>query len=298
MNEELAKVSCTTTSDDCKVGTVFLSKLFFPGMTFKRNDEEFTRWYVCVVTCGVKVFATTAVKANHEGQIVFPEEFKFEGLSSDFQIEVSLYCMKVKNATREDSRSCLKSLKKLFALTRSSRSTVPFPNDTRTTSFILFCKAVIKIEDLNRNIFHMHQMPPGCLLQPVFRASFRGFITFPETFSGFLNIGKETTGGIVWNHLWCSLEGKLVKCFTYPVAEADVEETAPVEVLDLSDCVMDVVRPVSREICARARTLLLEIMNDGHVIHRFLSAPSPAEMQEWQNKLNFVLSTLKSWKCC
>lgn len=293
----MAKVNCTTINEDCKVGTVFLSKLFFPGMPFKLNHEEFTTWYVCVVRCGMKIFATAAVKARHDGQIAFPEEFTFESLSSDFKIDVSLYNMRVKNATRNNVRSCLKNPKKLFTLPRFSRSTIPFPNNTRSTSFTLFSKAVLKINDLFKTTFLMFGMPQDCLLQPVFQASFRGFVTFIETFSGFLNIGKESARGIVWNHLWCCLEGKLLKCFAFPVAEADVEETVPVEVLDLSACVSDAVREASREICARPRTLLLKIMKNGQKVNRLLSARSAAELQEWQSKLNFVVTVLKSWEC-
>lgn len=116
MVEEMSKTDYATIVEDRNFGTVCLSKLFFPGRTVEQN-KEFTRWFVCVVSCGVQIFATTAVKADSDGNVVFGEEFEFHSLSSDFEIDVSLYGMKLKNANRNyshESRFHLNKQVRLF----------------------------------------------------------------------------------------------------------------------------------------------------------------------------------------
>lgn len=188
---------------------------------------------------------------------------------------------------------------KNFFAHRTSRSTLPV-SSTCTSSFILYGKAVVRINDLKRTDFHMCNLSP--LIHPLygtFRASFNSLIILPVSFSGFLNVGKETSSGIAWNRLWCLLEGKLIKCFRYP---NDAEECRnPVEVLALDCCASDVVKAADRSICARPRTLLLEVFEEKDLrivlVSRFLSADSVSEVKTWEKKINSVISALKEWNC-
>lgn len=73
----------------------------------------------------------------------------------------------------------------------------------------------------------------------------------------------------------------------------------PVEVLDLAKCATGLVNLAERSICARPRTLLLEIYKETGlyriVTKHFLSVDTMGEMKIWQQKLNAIVLSLRNW---
>lgn len=64
-----------------------------------RNEKE---WYVCILSHNTTVLASDAVLARQDGQIFFGKEFRFSDLLSDFEIDIKLYSLNVKNKLQRD----------------------------------------------------------------------------------------------------------------------------------------------------------------------------------------------------
>lgn len=124
-------------------------------------------------------------------------------------------------------------------------------------------------------------------------ASFRTELKFTGSVKSFLNFGRKTNSGIVWNWLWCCLDGKEIKCFAYPDHE---EEGKTVEIIKLDTCTSEAVR-----IEIPRRTLLLEIMEDRKeqqmLTKIYLSAETVQEIAIWEENINSVINVLTKWKC-
>lgn len=110
--EEMTKVDYTTIAGYINSGSVSLSNLLFFGRKFESN-KRVTRWFVCIVGCGKKILATKAVNANNDGNVVFEDVFEFKSLSSDFEIDISLYGMLRKTNERKCSRESTFHLNKV-----------------------------------------------------------------------------------------------------------------------------------------------------------------------------------------
>lgn len=109
---------------------------------------------------------------------------------------------------------------------------------------------------------------------------------------GFLTIGTDFRGTPVWNRRWCILDGSSLNYWNYPNED---NVAPPIGVLDLTKCTIDQIKIVDRDICARPRTLLLELKSDRAKKRYLLSADSMSDLEEWQKQLNLVLSALKKW---
>lgn len=120
------------------------------------------------------------------------------------------------------------------------------------------------------------------------------FVTIKEQYSGFLNVGTQTSTNIVsWNRRWCSLFDTELRLWNDPV-----ERGKPVETIDLRLCINSFISVVDRSMCARPKTLLLEINNaNRRIIRYFLNADSINDMKKWETVFNSVVSSLRLWHC-
>lgn len=78
--------------DRYNYGSVLVRELVFFGRERKKNKW----WYVCTVSCCTEVFATAPTRADADGAIVFHEKFEIKPPSSNFEITVTLYGMRLK----------------------------------------------------------------------------------------------------------------------------------------------------------------------------------------------------------
>lgn len=149
----------------------------------------------------------------------------------------------------------------------------------------------------------MTNVPLCSTLSDVVSVDMNVKVTITEEIDGFLTIGTESGGLITWNRRWCSLKEAKLRYWNYPY---EMDNKAPLEVIDLNSCVNAAVGTAERSVCARPRTLLLLLefeskdknkMNDVLVVKRFLSTDKLKEKKDWESKLNSVISTLYSWKC-
>lgn len=157
-------------------------------------------------------------------------------------------------------------------------------------SFILLGKTIVTIADLNKDT---KNVPFGMI-----HFNIETQVKIEESFKGFLTIGIETRSTVIrWDRRFCLLDGRYLKYWNYPQEEEN--GVAPMEVLNLEKCTIGVVNVAERHICARPRTLLLEIYKHTGIyttiLKRFLSADTIKEMKMWQTKINAIVSTLRNW---
>ncbi|GJQ87888.1 hypothetical protein Trydic_g1157 [Trypoxylus dichotomus] len=293
-------------------GFIRLSNLKFPAKSFgcHANDstkkKDYTQWFVCIISCGTKVYATDTAIADFEGNVCFHTQVSFDNLKPDFEISVTIYAMKVKNNLRtysheskyhlnKRSKTTCPSPTKLLTFSRH-RSTPRLPEAClKPSNFTLWGTGTIKICDLGkRTSFQMKNVPMCSTLYDEFLADIESFIDIKEHFSGFLHVGAQTNSDFVsWNRRWCTLNDTELLLWTDPI-----ESGNPVDIIDLKTCINSWISVVERSICARPKTLLLETRNANRQIIRYLlNADTFEDMKKWENVLNSVVSALRTWNC-
>lgn len=112
--------------------------------------------------------------------------------------------------------------------------------------------------------------------------------------SGFLTIGTSIGGSILWNRRWCSLKGNLMYFWNYPCYEDSIK---PLEIIDLRRCMNALIASVDRTICPRPKTLLLETKEDNtdEFVKHFINFDTLTDMRTWEEQLNKVINTLRTW---
>lgn len=95
---------------------------------------------------------------------------------------------------------------------------------------------------------------------------------------GFLTMFEDVSGFGAWHRRWCLLKGYTLSYWKYPDDERKLVsckkfslksvlryfnlKQPPIDSIDLRSCITKQVGPVSREICARPNTILLERERD------------------------------------
>lgn len=97
-------------------GLVKISDLNFLTNRVIERSKQHTRWFVCVLGCNTKVFATEANVSDGVGNVIFPAQFIFDELTQDFEIEIRIFSMTVKNGLRNFSHESKFHLNKVSFL--------------------------------------------------------------------------------------------------------------------------------------------------------------------------------------
>lgn len=127
---------------------------------------------------------------------------------------------------------------------------------------------------------------------------------------GFLSMFDDISGLGAWHRRWCLLSEHTLSFWKYPDEE---NKKVPLGSIDLRSVVTNKVGLVSRDICARLHTFLLEttrarephdqdsliLVLEGETarIRHLLSADTKEERIEWCNRLNRALALIRAWNC-
>lgn len=82
--------------DSCNFGSVIIKNIIFLCRHSKRKTRN-TGWYLCTVSCGIEVFATKPTRAGADRNLMFHDEFEIRPRSSQFEITIALYKLKLKS---------------------------------------------------------------------------------------------------------------------------------------------------------------------------------------------------------
>lgn len=164
------------------------------------------------------------------------------------------------------------------------------------TAFKLLGTAAIRSLHPVQYIFKLVKMPKDSPILDSFTTEIKCNFKINIRESGFLTLGTDYKGTPIWNRRWCILNGTKLQYYNYPNEDT---VSSPIGEIDLAKCRTPKIRSVHRNVCARPRTLLLEIEVDpakSTTKKYYLCTDSISELEEWQRQLNAVLTALNKWK--
>ncbi|GAB0087812.1 Anillin [Sergentomyia squamirostris] len=127
-------------------------------------------------------------------------------------------------------------------------------------------------------------------------------------YRGFLTMFDEVSGFGAWHRRWCYLKGTTLNYWKYP---DDEMKKMPIGSIDLHQCKSSKIDIVSRDICARLNTILLEVERPSTasdkeslilirrgsktIMRHLLSTDTKEEREQWMKNLNYVINLIKCW---
>ncbi|VEN58116.1 unnamed protein product [Callosobruchus maculatus] len=281
---------------------------------------------VCLVKCADQVVPTKLVSTcvhnakNPDTELAVPGVVVLNDIYSDFTVTFEVYCLQaqeeflpheVKYHIQKKSGGKLVTPKKGK---QDSRMVMPVkespagPQAVRTSSFAMMGYMVFSVQALNKKVWTLNNTPPMSPLEGTVEMKINCDMKVSVEHRGFLTMFDDVSGFGAWHRRWCLLKGHLVSYWKYPDDEKIVP---PIDTIDLKSCITKEVGPVSREICARMHTFLIErerpasprdkdslvtiCKGDKTIIRHLLSADTKEERIEWCQKINAALTAMRMW---
>ncbi|XP_056642254.1 anillin-like [Diorhabda sublineata] len=243
-------------------------------------------FYVCTLQQGSTVYATK-ITTQTENTISFPDEFIFENIHSDFQIDINVYALLLKK--RKNKNFVYKS--------REEAKVASSCRHASTESyFSLWGTSSIKTSQANQTIFRLSNIPSEASIINSFTANIRTSYKIHVKQAGFLTLGLEYKGYPVWRRRWCLLNGYKLRYWFLP-NEQDI--CPPLGEINLLNCVSNEIKRADKDLCFNSTTLVLQmnVNDDGRKGQRkyFLSADNYVEFDKWLREFNIVLYYLRKW---
>ncbi|XP_015438759.1 PREDICTED: actin-binding protein anillin-like [Dufourea novaeangliae] len=316
-------------------GSLTVSAITFPlRREFYRNNSPDTRLhFVCLMRHLEEIVATPVVVAEHgDSCLRFPSTLKLHDLNNDFKITVEIYSLQTQaeilpheikyhinncNSNSSNNNNCSKKLAnktpKKF-LKQDSRLIMPSvqspagPNAVRSPAFQLSGYVIFSLKEVHRQQFTLNKVPQQSPLEGRLQMHVSCELSVSVEHRGFLTMFEDVSGFGAWHRRWCLLKGSTLSYWKYP---DDEKKKTPIESLDLQSVSTMNVGLVSRDICARPNTFLLEatrtaepgdtesliMIRNGHMttIRHLLSADTKEDRLEWCSKLNKTLNLIHAW---
>ncbi|KAH8373609.1 hypothetical protein KR200_003425, partial [Drosophila serrata] len=110
-------------------------------------------------------------------------------------------------------------------------------------------------------------------------------------FAGYLNV-QDPKSRHHWNRRWCSLDSVLLAVWQH---EDNLVDESPIFTMELPGCGQSVITAAPRELCARARSFLVQGKQSEYESGVFFAADTQSELQEWLTHLNEALRFARHW---
>ncbi|XP_060534252.1 anillin isoform X2 [Cylas formicarius] len=281
---------------------------------------------VCLIKCGEQVASTKLVSTvatsskNPDVDLYIPGSVTLKNIYSDFTVTFEVYCLQAHEEClphevkyhihKKGSKGVTtpKKGKQESRLLRPPKESPGGPQAVRTSSFAMMGYVVFSVRAVNKKVWSLNNTPSLSPLEGSVEMKISCELAVSIEHRGFLTMFEDVSGFGAWHRRWCLLKGHSLSYWKYP----DDERTmAPIDTIDLSGCVTKHVGPVSRDICARLHTFLLErerraypqdkdslvtvCKGDKTVIRHLLSADTKEERIEWCYKLNAALTAIRTW---
>ncbi|XP_043074209.1 anillin isoform X2 [Puntigrus tetrazona] len=201
------------------------------------------------------------------------------------------------------------------------------PNAVRTSSFVLVGSHKLSLSSIGRNKFPLEKIkyegverellsdmfhkkvPFLCPLEGHVYLKMQCEVGSRITERGFLTMFEDVSGFGAWHRRWCVLSGYCISFWTYP---DDEKRKNPIGRVNLANCTSRKVEPANREFCARPNTFELVTVRPQReddretlvsqckdtlcVTKNWLSADTKDERNLWMQKLNQILTDLRTWQ--
>ncbi|XP_023289978.1 anillin isoform X2 [Orussus abietinus] len=299
---------------------------------FRKIEPDTCLHFVCLVRHLENVVTTPAVLAETgDYSVRFPSTLKLQDLYSDFKVTIEIYSLETRaeilpheikyhihnsgsgsGAGSSSKKSSGKTPKKL--LKQESNLVMPAvyspggPSAVRTPAFSPAGYVVFSLREVNRQQFTLNKVPRLSPLVGKLQMHVSCELSVSVEHRGFLTMFEDISGFGAWHRRWCLLKNGSLSYWKYPDDERKKE---PIGVLDLRDVTTIDVNLVSRDICARPHTFLLETVRPAHpndtdtlitirngsetTERHLLSADTKEDRLEWCAKLNKTLTLVRTW---
>ncbi|XP_024151351.1 anillin isoform X2 [Oryzias melastigma] len=311
-------------------------KADFVCSTANRPESKKHSFFI-LIRAGAEDTVATPLASTHRGlsgdTLTFPTKFSISDVSSDFQIQLQVYCLvqnhevcsdkkKKPNKSKmmwrqvhEAHRLCLSAItpKRFLAITKSANTPVMAspggPNAVRTSNFVLVGSHTLTLSSIGKNKFPLEKVPFLCPLEGHIYLKLQCEVGSKVEERGFLTMFEDVSGFGAWHRRWCVLSGYCISYWTYP---DDEKRKNPIGRINLTSCTSKRVEPVNREFCARPNTfelvtarpqregdretLVSQCTDALCVTTNWLSADTKEERNQWMKKLNHILLDLRTWQ--
>ncbi|XP_068985693.1 anillin-like isoform X1 [Bombus flavifrons] len=325
----------TSTPEIQESGSVTVSAITLPlKRDYFRNMGTSTCYhFVCLMRYLEEVVVTPVVVAEPgDSCLRFPSTLKLNDLYNDFKITIEIYSLQTQpeilpheikyhinsgNGSSNSSSNCNKKLvnktPKKF-LKQESRLVMPSlqspagPSAVRSPAFQLSGYVIFSLKEIHRQQFTLNKVLPQSPLEGRLQMYVSCELSVAVEHRGFLTMFEDVSGFGAWHRRWCLLKGPTLSYWKYP---DDERKKAPIGSLDLQSVSTTNVGLVSRDICARPNTCLLEttratepedvdslvMVRNGPTttIRHLLSADTKEDRLEWCSKLNKILNLIHAW---
>ncbi|XP_008286085.1 anillin isoform X2 [Stegastes partitus] len=341
------KVTATPlpTNMSASKGSISLQELRLPlkadFVCSTANKPESTKHsFFIMLRAGAENTVATPLASTHRGlsgdTLTFPTKFTISDVSSDFEIDIEVYCLVQKHEVcgdkkKKPNKSKAITPKRFLAITKSVQTPVVAspggPNAVRTSNFVLVGSHKLTLSSIGKNKFSLEKIkyegserellsgmfhkkvPFLCPLEGHIYLKMQCEVGSKVEERGFLTMFEDVSGFGAWHRRWCVLSGYCISYWTYP---DDEKRKNPIGRINLANCTSKMVEPANREFCARPNTfelitvrpqreddketLVSQCKNTMCVTKNWLSADTKDERNLWMKKLNQILVDLRMWQ--
>ncbi|KAM7372780.1 hypothetical protein PAMP_007678 [Pampus punctatissimus] len=304
------------TSVSASKGSIILQELRLPlkadFVCSTANKPESTKHsFFIMIRAGAENTVATPLASTHRGlsgdTLTFPTKFSITDVSSDFVIDIEVYCLVQKHEIYSDKK------KKPSKSKKSGHTPVMAspggPNAVRTSNFVLVGSHKLTLSSIGKNKFPLEKVPFLCPLEGHIYLKMQCEVGSKVEERGFLTMFEDVSGFGAWHRRWCVLSGYTISYWTYP---DDEKRKNPIGRINLANCTSKKVEPANREFCARPNTfelitvrpqreddretLVSQCKNTMCVTKNWLSADTKDERNLWMKKLNQIVVDLRMWQ--
>ncbi|XP_077362971.1 anillin isoform X2 [Festucalex cinctus] len=319
------------TSISASKGSICLQDLRLPlkadfVCSTANRPESMKHSFFIMIRAGAENTVATPLASTHCGlsgdTLTFPTKFTLSDVSSEFAIDIEVYCLIQKHIFSSDkkkkpSKSKAITPKRFLAITKSGQTPVLAspggPSAVRTSNFVLVGYHKLTLSSIGQNKFPLEKIPFMCPLEGHIYLRMLCEVCSKVEQKGFLTMFEDVSGFGAWHRRWCVLSGYCISYWTYP---DDEKRKNPIGFIKLTNCISKRVEPAKREFCARPNTfelitvrpqredekgtLVSQCENSMCVTKNWLSADTKDERNLWLQKLNQILMDLRMWQpgCC
>uniref|UniRef100_A0A8C9X7M4 Anillin n=1 Tax=Sander lucioperca TaxID=283035 RepID=A0A8C9X7M4_SANLU len=316
-SQKKASVAPEPMSMAASKGSVTLQELRLPlkadfVCSIANKPESTKHSFFVMIRAGAENTVATPLASTHRGlsgdTLAFPTKFTISDVSSDFVIDIEVYCL-------------------VSVMVYRFVASPGGPNAVRTSNFILVGSHKLTLSSIGKNKFPLEKIkydarerellsdmfhtkvPFLCPLEGHVYLTMQCEVGSKVEEKGFLTMFEDVSGFGAWHRRWCVLTGYCISYWTYP---DDEKRKNPIGRINLANCTSKKVEPANREFCARPNTfelitvrpqreddketLVSQCKNTMCVTKNWLCADTKDERNLWMKKLNQIVVDLRMWQ--
>ncbi|XP_016998753.2 uncharacterized protein [Drosophila takahashii] len=280
------------------------------------QDMFFNYHYICTFECGGRIRSTQSVECQN-GSAIFRDcglEFYSGDKAESLELRCQIFMLrlrKVSTLALEPSKSLRRGSGNLGSA--NSSSSAGSSNEQIISRFRLHASFKLRAMDLAP--FHLvatesrasdkiclrssrsWQLPltthtKSTNLGPAISITGRVDLRLPKgRFSGYLNV-QDPKNRHHWNRRWCSLDGVRLSVWQH---EDNLGDDSPIFSLELPGCGQSSIAAAPRDLCARARSFLVQGKESDYESGVFFAADTQPELLKWLTHLNEALDFARHW---